>query len=403
MARYVLSDGCFSVSIRYLTTNRDGVFWYYRRVPLAAKAKLGISSHFVRVSLSTRDRTEAIRRLIEVNAQFETRWLDGSPGNAEGTHSLWSKAVLNQAPCSQTAGPSRPEGEACPTIGEALDLYLSQHPNGRNKRFRQNAQIAIGYLIEAVGDLPLDSFTRQNALAVRNAILAKNKTASVKRRFNTINAIFNAAIQEGGLKLSNPFSGIRIVNLGGDSEKREEFTIEELKKLANACQQVGDDRRLIILMLMDTGARLGEIVGLRVSDVDLGQPLPHIHIRPFDGRTLKTASSTRKVPLMGEALWAAKKAMVGKDKDGLLFPDYGPAKANSASAALNKWIKKTAGIQKTIHGLRHSMKTRLVIAGVPEDIRNRIGGWTDGETVSRGYGSYPLEVLAEWLREVTLG
>jgi hypothetical protein len=48
------------------------------------------------------------------------------------------------------------------------------------------------------------------------------------------------------------------------------------------------------------------------------------------------------------------------------------------------------------------MKTRLVVAGVPEDIRNRIGGWTDGETVSRAYGSYPLEVLREALEKVCL-
>jgi hypothetical protein len=39
-----------------------------------------------------------------------------------------------------------------------------------------------------VGDLPLNRYTRQDALAVRDAMLAKNKTTSVKRRFNTINA-----------------------------------------------------------------------------------------------------------------------------------------------------------------------------------------------------------------------
>jgi hypothetical protein len=42
----------------------------------------------------------------------------------------------------------------------------------------------------------------------------------------------------------------------------------------------------------------------------------------------------------------------------------------------------------------------MVIADIPEDVRNRIGGWTDGETVSRAYGSYPLEVLKKELQKV---
>jgi hypothetical protein len=46
------------------------------------------------------------------------------------------------------------------------------------------------------------------------------------------------------------------------------------------------------------------------------------------------------------------------------------------------------------------MKTRLRVAGVPEDIQNRIGGWTEGASVSRGYGSYPLELLKEHLMRV---
>ena len=130
--------------------------------------------------------------------------------------------------------------------------------------------------------------------------------------------------------------------------------------------------------------------------------IPHILIRPYAGRSLKTGSGGRKVPLVGEALWAAKKAVLGKASDGLLFPDYGPTKANSASATLNKWVRERLGISKTMHGLRHSMKTRLRSAGVPEDIQNRIGGWADGDSVSRGYGSYPLEVLRDQVERVVL-
>lgn len=407
MRRYAFSEGCFSVSVRYLTTSRDGVFWYYRRIPTAAKANLGLTANFVRVSLSTRDRSAAIRRIAEVNSKYEAQWASASAkARTEEHFTLWT--LLSQQPVTQTATTSVSSSEVAAIVAnpaslllsEALNLYLSQHPKGESKRLRQNAQLSIGYVIDAIGDLPLDRYTRQNALAVRDALLAKSKTTSVKRRFNTINAVFSAANHEHALKLSNPFSGIRIANLGNDTEKREEFTLDELKTLATACRQIGDDRRFIISMILDTGARLGEIVGLRVADVFLDAPVPYIHIRPFNGRSLKTTSSERKVPLVGEALWAAKRAVEGKDLGGPLFPDYGPGKADSASNALNKWIRERLGIPKTMHGLRHTMRTRMRVAAIPEEIQNRIGGWTEGTSVSRGYGSYPLELLKDHLEKV---
>ena len=105
---------------------------------------------------------------------------------------------------------------------------------------------------------------------------------------------------------------------GEDATKRSVFTTEQLRIIAKACRAEDDDRQHIAALLMDTGARLAEIVGLRVEDVDLLDPVPFIHIRPNGklGRTLKTPQSERRVPLVGEALWAARQA-VGNVQGGL--------------------------------------------------------------------------------------
>ncbi len=80
-------------------------------------------------------------------------------------------------------------------------------------------------------------------------------------------------------------------------------------------------------MLSDTGARLAEIIGLRKSDIFLDEPVPHIVIRPHELRQLKTGASTRKVPLVGEALWAAEQGL--KTTGDLLFSYFAPRKANT--------------------------------------------------------------------------
>ena len=104
-----------------------------------------------------------------------------------------------------------------------------------------------------------------------------------------------------------------------DAQERLPFTIPELQAIASACHRLNDDIRHIIGLQMDTGARLGEFVALRVDDVYLEDAsngsgatfVPHIWLRPHKalGRTLKTPGSERKVPLVGEALWGAKAAL----------------------------------------------------------------------------------------------
>ncbi len=420
-----IRSGFLVVMARHLKL-KSGIWWYQRRHPKDLRDKLGLSVH-VRKSLGTRDLTEAVSRAQKINAEVEARWrsLRGdtfltphsqSPSEARPEQALRATELFAGEPasCREDAsggGPrNRAETATAPRLADALDLYLRQHPKGGEKRFAGNTRLAISKVTEAARNLRLSEYTRQHANQVRDAMLEGGlKTTSVKRRFESICAVFKAAVDEHALKaadglrpLDNPFAGIRIAALGHDAEKREEFTTEELGAIAQACHKLGDDRRLIISLLMDTGARLGEVVGIRVSDLCLDAAVPYIHIRPYQGRTVKTASSERMVPLVGEALWATQRAVADKDPAGLLFPVYGPTKANSASAALNKWLKTSPGIPKTVHGFRHSMKTRLRLARVPEDIRNRIGGWTDGASVSRGYGSYPLELLREHLEKVVL-
>ena len=68
--------------------------------------------------------------------------------------------------------------------------------------------------------------------------------------------------------------------------------------------------------------------------------------------------------------------------------------ANSASAALNKWIKVTVGNGNVVHGLRHSLRDRLRAVECPSDIIDAIGGWTT-TGIGHAYGNgYSVEVLA---------
>jgi integrase len=127
-----------------------------------------------------------------------------------------------------------------------------------------------------------------------------------------------------------------------------------------------------------------------------------VNIRPHPWRSLKTSSSERLVPLVGSSKWAAERILAQSTESRFAFPNYNDGQrtnANSASAALNKWLKSKIGRGYTIHSFRHSMRDRLRAVECPSEIIDQIGGWlTHGVGNSYGNG-YPPDILAAWLRK----
>ena len=124
---------------------------------------------------------------------------------------------------------------------------------------------------------------------------------------------------------------------------------------------------------------------MEFTDIDLEQDL--IHIRPNSIRRLKTKNSIRALPLVGYAKVAM--AEVIKHSDGkYLYPRYvkdGQCKADHASAALGKWLKKDFdGL--TAHCLRHTFRDRLRAVECPLELIDQIGGWSKVGTIGSKYG-----------------
>jgi integrase len=164
--------------------------------------------------------------------------------------------------------------------------------------------------------------------------------------------------------------------------------------------------RWLVALISDTGMRLSEGAGLLKSDIQLASDIPYVRIQKHPWRNLKTASSERIIPLCGQALWAAEQIVGSDPTSQFAFPRYNQqdtTKANSASAALNKWLQQYVPIRCMMHSFRHSMRDRLRSVQCPSDIADQIGGWTS-EGVGQGYGSgYPLSVLNEWVEKAIVG
>jgi len=261
---------------------------------------------------------------------------------------------------------------------------------------------ALSTFISLAGDRDVGTYTREDAkLFVHQLQLKGNKTATIRRRINSLSAILNYAYAELDLDKRNPFNRLIIRNEGYDVTKRGTFTNEQLKQGYHKAIASGSQVKLLMPLLGETGCRLAEIVGLELQDIDMENEL--IHIRPNLIRRLKTRNSERTLPLVGYAKIAMKLALDQAD-DRYLYPRYlkdGTCRATHASAAVGKWLKKDFGL--TAHSLRHTLRNRLRVTGCPLELIDQIGGWSSIGTIGSKYGQgYDLDAVREQLNAISL-
>ena len=275
----------------------------------------------------------------------------------------------------------------------------------RGHVFERTVERNTNYLIEAVGNRDLDEYTSSHGGVFRDFLITKGLAiSSIKRVFSSLKPIISLMIQEHGLSASNPLSKT-YMPIDPLKNTRLPIPLPTIRSIQSLCIAMNDDLRWIVAIVSDTGVRLAEACGLERSDVVLDGPIPHIIIRPNGCRSLKTRASERKVPLVGASLWGATQALSApiRSEEAFLFPRYtkgGKCNANSASAALNKWLKNHVEDGCVIHSFRHSMRDRLRVVECPSDIVDQTGGWSRS-SAGESYGSgYPLPVLHKWLQMI---
>lgn len=372
------------VSIKH-TFRRDGIYYFSRAVPTDLKAHY-TQSRLVR-SLRTRSAIKARQAAQMMTSRLDEYWLDLRLRN---TSPLFAEKISTEGKLPSSIAP---------TISEAKELYIQVKGTNKSRAFSLSANRIVRYLISCHGNKPVTDYKSTDAAQFRDW-LAKRRLSksSIHRAFSVIKAIVNLAISELGLECRNVFSGIYLPEVD-DAKKRLSVKGGTLKKIQAECMRQDDELRWLLGIISDTGMRLAEAAGLTIDDLVLDSAVPHVIVRKHQHRPLKTESSERLIPLVGVSLWAAER--VKRNTKGMFcFPRYNTksiTNSNSASAALNKWLKSLTQDDAVIHGLRHGMRDRLRAVETPLEMIDQIGGWS-GKTVGQGYGDgYELSQCQKWM------
>ena len=351
--------------------NRAGIYYYIRRIPTDLRQHYSVKR--LCFSLRTKSRVHAMRAASSVQHRLDDYWLGLRLQNMDipAIHLVKTDDVEDTSPLMM----------------DAVEMYLSI--KGKEDRtFIRTAKRNGEYVSKVLGNRPITSYSSSEAAKFRDWCFEQGMNINtVKRVFASVRSIINLTMREHGIEGSNAFSGTFMPDRG-DASTRQPIPIEKLRVIQQRCQTTDDEPRWLVALISDTGMRLSEAAGLAREDIVLDADIPHVIIRPHPWRRLKTKGSERILPLVGASLWAAKRAMEASQHPPHLFPRYcndKGCKANSASAALNKWLKQTIGDGYVIHSFRHSMRDRLRAVNCPSEMIDQIGGWSK-RSVGEGYG-----------------
>ena len=360
-----------------------------------------IWSHYntrrISFSLKTKSKVEAYNSSLLISKNLENHWFSI---RLKSDHLQIDRFISEKSQITLSISPDQDEVK----FSNAVNIYIKTKGRDKPKTFKKSVERAYRYLLNVADDKCINLYTRKDAISLRDFLITRGLSgSSVVRIFNTIKAIYNFIINEKEINSSNPFAGLYIDRARGVTT-RKPFSMSDLRLIQSKCKSVPDELRMIVLLVSDTGLRLSEALGLEHNDLHIiNDPIPYVIIQNHPWRRLKTKGSSRKIPLVGNSLWAAKE-MKKLEKNKFVFPRYNQnnyTNSNSASAALNKWIKSEGFKEHSMHSFRHSLRDRLRSVECPIEIADQIGGWTF-KSVGQGYGNgYCLKILAKWMNSIT--
>jgi len=229
---------------------------------------------------------------------------------------------------------------------------------------------------------PILRITKSMTEEFRKARRLRNKSikdATVNRDLSVLRHILYWAVDEQ-LLAANPLARLRMAR--ERRTKRQVLSVAEEQALLAAAN---DHLLVMITLALDTGMRRGEITSQRWDDIDFSRNLLSVtHSKTPEGES-------REIPLTKRLrdLLLPDRRMTG------LVVDYCGRPVHTVKRAWKTALKNGCLRHVRFHDLRHTFNTRLMEAGVLQEIRMALMGHSSGKSVHSIYTHIELPVMRE--------
>ncbi len=284
--------------------------------------------------------------------------------------------LIAQIKAGGEAAPVRSAGG--PTVAELAGRYMAEHVEVRCKPRTADAVRAAlrAHVLPALGKIPLASLERAQVAALHRGL--HETPAAANAALRVLSSMFEAAGDWGLLpEGTNPCRGVVKYPL----RRRERFLTEaEFERLGLALDALETEGGAsayavaAIRLLMLTGCRKSEVLGLRWEDVALGES----ELRLADS---KTGARVVSLPPAAAGLLAALPRLPGNP---WVFPGRKPGARLSGLDHVWRKVLVRAGLDDVrIHDLRHSYASRALALGEGLSVIAKLLGHSHIQTTAR--------------------
>lgn len=178
-----------------------------------------------------------------------------------------------------------------------------------------------------------------------------------------------------------------------DIEPEDCITPDEFQKMLSFSRTPRN--RAILQLLYETGARIGEILSLRIKDLVFSENSVLINIRESKTKERRVYLFDSVPDLKG---WLSMHPQ-GKNQQAFLFTVKDGKQLQYMQFYLNlRNIVKRAGITKKINPklFRHSAATRDAVFGMPAPVAEKKYGWSKGSRMYSRYSHVSDKDVADW-------
>ncbi|MFQ8661364.1 MAG: tyrosine-type recombinase/integrase [Clostridia bacterium] len=288
------------------------------------------------------------------------------------------------------------------------DLFIQNNGIPLNKLMRENAikkldmnligERTYSRIIETIKKIEETPLSIKNinditSVEIQNYLnsLKNYSDSTIKKIKEQFSQTFREAINKGYI-VKNPMLDVIRPRSTKKRKVVRALEIEEQQKLTDYLMNVpitDEPYKVAYLIEMYLGLRIGEVLALRNTDINLHKNLISVNKtlstdknhKVIMGDSTKTYAGIREVPIpsfiRNEIINQMRLAENNRDKQLFLTPNGEYVRPNNANRKLKELLEKMNITDITSHSLRHTYGTRCIEAGMRAVALQRLMGHTD--------------------------
>ena len=343
------------------------------------------------MSVKIREYKKGQKHGWEVDIRFT--WPDGtehrerkkSPVTSKSGAQRWGEArerellLRGNAPVILEPEPAK----RVPTLAEFHPRFIEEHCRAERQKpsgIERKQSVFRVHLLPVLGERPLDEVSLEDVQKIK-VKLADRRPKTTNNVLTVLSKTLAMAV-EWGVIASAP---CRIKLLRNVAEPARWYEPSEYARLVEAATQV--DRRVEVLVRLggDAGLRRGEMIALRLCDVDFTRRTLTVRKSVWNGQETSPKSGKPRVVPLTQGLFDALRAVRHLRGPRVLYADTG---AELTAKVVRRWLEKaqrraSLEVNGGIHRLRHTFCSLLSMKGAPAKAIQELAGHADLTTTMR--------------------